>query len=235
MSNIRLFFPESLSVNLRAKLKKSQSHYLTKVMRVKSGEFFSVFNSSGEWKAKVIEVSKGIVEFGVLKKLKEEASKRDIWLAFTPIKSNYFSFMIQKTTELGITKYIPIISDRTIVRKVNLERLEKIVIEASEQSNRLSVPKIEKAISLKEFLKKNQNLDVIFGDVNKNNNNLNLKKIEKKPVCILIGPEGDFSEEEREKILKLKNIIPFKINNNILRSETAAISIISIISFNLLS
>ena len=112
MSNIRLFFPESLSVNLRAKLKKSQSHYLTKVMRVKSGEFFSVFNSSGEWKAKVIEVSKGIVEFGVLKKLKEEASKRDIWLAFTPIKSNYFSFMIQKTTELGITKYIPIISDR---------------------------------------------------------------------------------------------------------------------------
>ena len=154
MSNIRLFFPESLSVNLRAKLKKSQSHYLTKVMRVKSGEFFSVFNSSGEWKAKVIEVSKGIVEFGVLKKLKEEASKRDIWLAFTPIKSNYFSFMIQKTTELGITKYIPIISDRTIVRKVNLERLEKIVIEASEQSNRLSVPKIEKAISLKEFLKK---------------------------------------------------------------------------------
>ena len=154
MSNIRLFFPESLSVNLRAKLKKSQSHYLTKVMRVKSGEFFSVFNSSGEWKAKVIEVSKGIVEFGVLKKLKEEASKRDIWLAFTPIKSNYFSFMIQKTTELGITKFIPIISDRTIVRKVNLERLEKIVIEASEQSNRLSVPKIEKAISLKEFLKK---------------------------------------------------------------------------------
>ena len=139
--------------------------------------------------------------------------------------------MIQKTTELGITKYIPIISDRTIVRKVNLERLEKIVIEASEQSNRLSVPKIEKAISLKEFLKKNQNLDVIFGDVNKNNNNLNLKKIEKKPVCILIGPEGDFSEEEREKILKLKNIQSIKLNNNILRTETAAISAISIVNY----
>ena len=139
--------------------------------------------------------------------------------------------MIQKTTELGITKYIPIISDRTIVRKVNLERLEKIVIEASEQSNRLSVPKIEKAISLKEFLKKNQNLDVIFGDVNKNNNNLNLKKIEKTPVCILIGPEGDFSEEEREKILKLKNIQSIKLNNNILRTETAAISAISIVNY----
>ena len=231
MSNIRLFFSESLSVNLRAKLEKSQSHYLTKVMRVKSGEFFSVFNNSGEWKAKVNEVSKGIVEFDVLKKLKEETSKRDIWLAFTPIKSNYFSFMIQKTTELGITKYIPIISDRTIVRKVNLERLEKIVIEASEQSNRLSVPKIEKAISLKEFLKKNQNLDVIFGDVNKNNNNLNLKKNEKKPICILIGPEGDFSEEEKKKILTLKNIQSIKLNNNILRTETAAISAISIINY----
>ena len=231
MSNIRLFFSESLSVNLRAKLEKSQSHYLTKVMRVKSGEFFSVFNNSGEWKAKVNEVSKGIVEFDVLKKLKEETSKRDIWLAFTPIKSNYFSFMIQKTTELGITKYIPIISDRTIVRKVNLERLKKIVIEASEQSNRLSVPKIEKTISLKEFLKKNQNLDVIFGDVNKNNNNLNLKKNEKKPICILIGPEGDFSEEEKKKILTLKNIQSIKLNNNILRTETAAISAISIINY----
>ena len=231
MSNIRLFFPESLSLNLSAKLQRSQSHYLTKVMRVKSGETFSVFNKSGEWQAQINEISKGIVEFNVLKKLKEETGKRDIWLAFTPIKSNYFNFMIQKTTELGVTKYIPIISDRTIVRKVNLERLEKIVIEASEQSNRLTIPKIEKAITLEEFLKNSKNLDIIFGDVNKNNNNLNLKKNEKKPICILIGPEGDFSEEEKKKILTLKNIQSIKLNNNILRTETAAISAISIINY----
>ena len=231
MSNIRLFFPESLSLNLSAKLQRSQSHYLTKVMRVKSGETFSVFNKSGEWQAQINEISKGIVEFNVLKKLKEETGKRDIWLAFTPIKSNYFNFMIQKTTELGVTKYIPIISDRTIVRKVNLERLEKIVIEASEQSNRLTIPKIEKAITLEEFLKNSKNLDIIFGDVNKNNNNLNLKKNEKKPICILIGPEGDFSEEEKKKILTLKNIQSIKLNNNILRTETAAISAVSIVNY----
>ena len=231
MSNIRLFYSKSLSLNLTDNLDKSQSHYVSKVMRIKENEVFSLFNNIGEWEAKILNISKGIVEFNIVKQLRQKENIKELWLAFSPIKSNYFSFMIQKTTELGITKYIPIISDRTIVRKVNLERLEKIVIEASEQSNRLSVPKIEKAISLKEFLKKNQNLDVIFGDVNKNNNNLNLKKIEKKPVCILIGPEGDFSEEEREKILKLKNIQSIKLNNNILRTETAAISAISIVNY----
>jgi len=233
MSNVRLFFSESLSLNLSSKLNRSQSHYLTKVMRVKVGELFSLFNQSGEWEAKINEISKGIVEFTVLKKLREKDNEKDIWLAFTPIKSNFFSFMIQKATELGVTKFLPIITDRTIVRKINYERIEKIIIEASEQSNRIKVPKVEKVQNLNSFLEKNNSkINIIFGDLNTKNQNLDPKiKKEDKPICIIIGPEGDFTESEREQILNFKDVQSLKINNNILRTETAAISAISIVNY----
>ena len=233
MSNIRLFFSESLSINLEASLDKSQSHYLSKVMRINIGQSFSLFNQSGEWEAKIKEINKGIVEFLVIKKLRSANNERDIWLAFAPIKLNYLSLMIQKATELGVTKFIPILTERTIVRKLNDKRLNKIIIEASEQSNRLKVPKLEKILKLNEFLKLNQNTNIIFGDLNTDNSKINFKSSDQ--ICILIGPEGDFTLKERENILKLKKLIPLKINQNILRSETAAISMISIISFNLLS
>ena len=233
MSNIRLFFSESLSLNFNAKLDKSQSHYVNKVMRVKKNETLSLFNSSGEWEAKIKEISKGIVEFIIIKQLRQKDNEKAIWLAFSPIKSNYFNFMLQKATELGVTKFVPIITDRTIVRKINYERIKKITIEASEQSNRLVVPKIEKIQNLKSFLEKNNSkINIIFGDINTKNQNLDSKiKKEDKPICIIIGPEGDFTESEREQILNFKDVQSLKINNNILRSETAVISALSIINY----
>tara|TARA_B100000401_G_scaffold141579_1_gene94022 strand:- start:83 stop:784 length:702 start_codon:yes stop_codon:yes gene_type:complete len=233
MSNIRLFFSESLSINLSSKLDKSQSHYLSKVMRVNTGEKFSLFNQNGEWEAKIDKIIKGIVEFSISKKIRSNTNEKEIWLAFAPIKLNYLNLMIQKATELGVTKFIPILTERTIVRKINEKRVNKIIIEASEQSNRLKVPQLEEIIKLDDFLKFNQKTNIIFGDLNTNNKKLNINSTE--PICILVGPEGDFTTKEREKILKLKNLIPLKINENILRSETAAISIISIVTFNLLS
>ena len=230
MSNIRLFFKESLSLNLTAKLDKSQSHYVNKVMRVKVDEVFSLFNSSGEWEAKILTISKSIVEFNITKQLRQKESTKELWLAFSPIKSNYFNFMIQKATELGVTKFLPIIFDRTIVRKINKERLEKVIIEAAEQSNRINVPSIEEPQSLKDFLS-NEKMDLIFTDLNSQNKKIDLDKLTNNPTCVIIGPEGDFSEEEREKILSFKGVQPIKINENILRSETAVISALSIVSY----
>jgi 16S rRNA (uracil1498-N3)-methyltransferase len=212
------------------KLDKSQSHYLTKVMRVKENEVFSLFNKNGEWEAKVLEISKSIVEFKITKQLRKKENFKELWLAFSPIKSNYQNFMIQKATELGVTKFLPIIFDRTVVRKINKVRLEKIVIEASEQSNRINVPTIEDAQNLNSFLKKNS-MDLIFTDLNSNNDKINRSKLTDKPVCIIIGPEGDFSESEREEILSFNNVQAIKINENILRSETAVISAISIVNY----
>jgi len=230
MTNIRLFFKESLSLNLTTKLDKSQSHYVNKVMRVKVGEVFSLFNSSGEWEAKILNISKSIVEFNITKQLRQKENVKDLWLAFSPIKSNYFNFMTQKATELGVTKFLPIIFDRTIVRKINKERLEKVIIEAAEQSNRINIPIIEEPQSLKKFLE-NKMIDLIFTDLNSDNKKLNIEKLTNNPTCVIIGPEGDFSEDERKQILEFKNVQPIKINENILRSETAVISALSIIIY----
>ena len=230
MSNIRLFFSDTLSTNMIDKLNKDQSHYLSKVMRVKENEVFSLFNKEGEWEAKILGISKNTVEFKIIKQLKQKESIKELWLAFSPIKSNYQNFMLQKATELGVTKFLPIIFDRTVVRKINKERSEKIVIEACEQSNRINVPTIEGAQNLSAFLKKNS-MDLIFTDLNSNIKKIDKSKFTDKPVCIIIGPEGDFSETERERILSFKGVQPIKINENILRSETAVISAISIVNY----
>jgi len=230
MSNIRLFFPKSLSINLLDKLDKSQSHYISKVMRVKANEVFSLFNNNGEWEAKILSISKSIVEFNITKQLRQKENSKELWLAFSPIKSNYFNFMIQKATELGVTKFLPIIFDRTIVRKINKERLNKVIIEATEQSNRIQVPNLENPQSLSNFLDKNK-IDLIFTDLNSKTNKLDLKKLTNNPNCIIVGPEGDFSESERIEILSYKDVQAIKINENILRSETAVISALSIINY----
>ena len=232
MSNIRLFFSESLSINLKGKLDKSQSHYVNKVMRIKVNGVFSLFNSSGEWEAKILNIPKNIVEFNITKQLRQKENENELWLAFSPIKSNYFNFMIQKATELGITKFLPVIFDRSIVRKINKTRLDKIIIEATEQSNRIKIPFLEKPKSLKKFLSDNKNkINLVFADLNSRNNKLDIKNLSKKPTCLIIGPEGDFSELEREIILSFNNVTSIKINKNILRTETAAISSISIINY----
>ena len=230
MGNIRLFFSNSITTGMTNMLDKSQSHYLNKVMRVKENELFSLFNNKGEWEAKILKISKGFVEFEIIKQLRQKENMKDLWLAFSPIKSNYQNFMIQKATELGVTKFLPIIFDRTIVRSINIERLKKIAIEASEQSNRINIPSIEQTQNLESFLNSNL-VDLIFTDLNSTNKKIDKSKLTNKPTCIIVGPEGDFSELEREKILTFKGVQTVKINENILRSETAVISAISIVNY----
>tara|TARA_B100001057_G_C22425980_1_gene785456 strand:- start:3 stop:704 length:702 start_codon:yes stop_codon:yes gene_type:complete len=230
MSNIRLFFSATLSADMIDKLDKSQSHYLIKVMRIKENEFFSLFNKNGEWEAKILKISKSIVEFKIIKQLRQKENIKELWLAFSPIKSNYQNFIIQKATELGVTRFLPIIFERTVVRKINKERLDKIVIEASEQSNRINLPKIEDSQNLNNFLKTNS-MNLIFTDLNSNTNKIDKSKLTDKPICIIVGPEGDFSAAEREEILSFSGVQAIKISENILRSETAVISAISIINY----
>ena len=232
MGNIRLFFSNSITTGMTDMLDKSQSHYLNKVMRVKENELFSLFNNRGEWEAKILKISKGLVEFETIKQLRQKENLRDLWLAFSPIKSNYQNFMIQKATELGVTKFLPIIFERTIVRSINVERLKKIAVEASEQSNRINIPLIEQTQNLESFLNSNL-VDLIFTDLNSTNKKIDKSKLTNKPTCIIVGPEGDFSELEREKIHSFKGVQAIKINENILRAETAVISAISIVNYTI--
>ena len=234
-SKARLFYPKELKSGLISKLSEGQSHYTKNVMRLKQGDKISLFNSSnGEWDASILAHSKDTTEFKVEKLSRPQEEENNLWLAFSPIKKISQDIMIQKTTELGVQKFIPILCERSVVREINIERAEKIVTEASEQSNRISVPKILKMQNLENFLKSfPKNGNIVFCDINCDSNNLQNILSKKNPVCILIGPEGDFSEKERQLIVDHKKTISISLAKNILRAETAAIAATTILSNNL--
>ena len=127
-SKIRLYFSDKIQSELISHLNKEQSHYLKDVMRLKSGDILSIFNSQGEWNVRIENYQKDSTRIKILKKVRNREKENDIWLAFSPIKQNQLNFMIQKTTELGIQKFIPIICERSIVKDINIERIKKIII-----------------------------------------------------------------------------------------------------------
>ena len=234
MSNIRLYYPNSIAENTTSLLSKEHTHYVANVMRLKRGSNINFFNKEGEWISEIVFLEKDRVEVKFLNRVKESFKSSNIELGICLVKKNPMEMILQKATELGVTKIIPIISERTEVKELNHERANKIVIEATEQSNQLIPPEISKIVKLKDFI---YNLDIssklLFADVNCKKS---LKKEEMKDKnlkTILIGPEGDFSPSERKMILEKKNTISFSLSRNILRSDTATISALSIINYSL--
>ena len=230
--NIRLYHPDSILENTTSLLSKEHTHYIVNVMRLKRGSSLNFFNKNGEWKSEVIFLNKDRVEVKFLEKIKEANNFSKTELAICLVKKNPMEIILQKATELGVSKIIPIISERTEVKELNQERAKRIVIEATEQSNQLVPPEITEVIRLKDFLK---NFDttskLLFADVN-SKDNLKAEDLKDfKSLCILIGPEGDFSPSEREFILKNTTVKPFTLSRNILRSDTAVISAISLVNF----
>ena len=235
-STLRLYFPDKIQSDLSSHLTSEQTHYVKDVMRLKTGDKLSVFNTLGEWNAVIQSYEKNGAKIKILEKVRDKNNEKNIWLAFSPIKQNSLNFLIQKGTELGVQKFFPILSERTVVREVNIKRIKKIIIEASEQSNRISVPEIDKPELLKSFLTRfPKNGCLIFCDINSNQNNLKniLEKRIEGPICLLIGPEGDFSQNERKMIINLNQTHSITLAKNILKAETAALSAIAIVNYNL--
>ena len=234
-SKARLFYPDKLKTGTISRLSEKQSHYTKNVIRLKVGDKISLFNSKdGEWDAKIIDQEKIFTEFIVEKLSRPISKENNIWLAFSLIKKVPQDLMIQKTTELGIQKFIPLLCERSVVREINIKRAEKIITESCEQSNRITVPKILNLQRLDDFIKNFPNDGkIIFCDINSNSKDLKNKLTKINPICILIGPEGDFSEEERQFIINKKNVISITLAKNILRAETAAIASTTILNYNL--
>ena len=230
--NIRLYYPSSIVENTTALLSKDHTHYIMNVMRLKRGSKINFFNKTGEWKSEIIFLEKDRVEVKFLKQVKSANNQSKIELAVCLVKKNPMETILQKATELGVSKIIPIISERTEVKEVNQDRAKKITIEATEQSNQLIPPEITEVIKLNDFLKKlDESTKLLFADVN-SQDNLKIEDLQgNKSLCVLIGPEGDFSPFEREAIRGSLNVKPFTISRNILRSDTAVISAISLVNF----
>ena len=230
--NIRLYYPNSIVENTTDLLSKEHTHYVANVMRLKRGSNINFFNKEGEWSSEIIFLEKDRVEVKFLKKIRQASVLSKIELAICLVKKTPMETILQKATELGVNKITPIVSERTEVKEINHERAKRIIIEATEQSNQLSPPEICETIKLKDFLR---NLDVstkiLFADVNSNESLKAEDLKECRSLCILIGPEGDFSPSERETILGNLAVKPFTISRNILRSDTAVISAISLVNF----
>ena len=175
MSNIRLFHPENIADNTTSLLSKEHTHYVVNVMRLKRGSNLNFFNKNGEWNSEIVFLDKDRVEVKFLNKVKEPGSSLNIELAICLVKKNPMETILQKATELGVSKITPIISERTEVKELNYERAKKIVVEATEQSNQLIPPEISEVVKLKDFL---NNLDssskLLFADVNSKDD---LKKV----------------------------------------------------------
>jgi 16S rRNA (uracil1498-N3)-methyltransferase len=232
MSNIRLFHPENITENTTSLLSKEHTHYVVNVMRLKRGSNLNFFNKNGEWLSVIIFLDRDRVEVKFLKKIKEPTNSSNIELAICLVKKSPMETILQKATELGVSKIIPIISERTEVKDINFERANKIVVEATEQSNQLTPPQISEITKLKDFLK---NLDssskLLFADINSKENLKSEVLKESKTLSVLIGPEGDFSPSEQELILANPHVVSFTISKNVLRSDTAVISAISLVNF----
>ena len=230
--NIRLYYPNSIVQNTTELLSKEHTHYVANVMRLKRGSNINFFNKEGEWKSEIIFLEKDRVEVKFLEQIRQASRLSKIELAICLVKKVPMDNILQKATELGINRIFPIISERTEVKDLNYERAKKIIIEATEQSNQLDPPEISKVIKLKDFLK---NLDgstkILFADINSRESLKSEDLKDSKSLCILIGPEGDFSPSEREIILRSLNVKSFTISRNILRSDTAVISAISLVNF----
>ena len=214
--NIRLYNPDSIEENSTNLLSKEHTHYVVNVMRLKRGSNINFFNSEGEWKSEIVFLDKDRVEVKIIEKIKQPKGLSNIELAICLVKKNPMEIILQKATELGVRKITPIISERTEVKELNYDRANKIVIEATEQSNQLSPPNIFEVTKLKDFL---DNLDgtskLLFADVN-STKNLNTETLKQgNPISVLIGPEGDFSPSERDSILGNSNVTSFTISRNL--------------------
>ncbi len=150
MSNIRLFHPENITENTIGLLSKEHTHYVVNVMRLKRGFNLNFFNKDGEWLSEIVFLDRDRVEVKFLNKIKDPINSSNIELAICLVKKSPMETILQKATELGVSKITPIVSERTEVKEINLERANKIVVEATEQSNQLTPPQISE-VQTKDF------------------------------------------------------------------------------------
>ena len=232
-AKIRLYFPGKLSLEDPVKLENKQVHYLINVMRKKIDDSILVFNSiNGEFLAKISEIYKNTIIIKIIKKIRDVKIENDIWLLFAPVKKTPTEYIVQKATELGVSKIIPVITERTITKNLNLKRMQDIAIESSEQCERITIPEVCAIKKLKDLIPNWDNDRIIFfcDETIRNNDvvKIDFQNLSTKSFgAVLVGPEGGFSTNETNYLREKKFIRPIDLGPRILRSDTAVIAAIS--------
>ena len=224
-STSRIYLPDALSENATIALNGDILHYIRNVLRLKINDKLRVFNeSSGEFVSNIIDMSKRELQLKVEKLVKKPHSVPRLVIALCIIKNDKMADMISMVVQLGVTEIIPIISEYVVHRNFNHERFQRIAQESAEQCERLDVPVITEPVLLEDFLKKSRN-KVIYAYENSD-----FEFVRDEDAIYMIGPEGGFSEKD-VGILKGSGAVPVSLGRNILRAETAAASMVSIVQF----
>ena len=230
----RLFVANNIGPDVELALSSPQAHYLLHVLRLPEGAGILAFDGrNGEWRADIVKARKGSCCIKMRQKLREQTTAQDIHYAFAPLKQARLDYMVQKATEMGASLLQPVITAHTAVPRLNLERMRANIVEAAEQCGILTVPGIDAPVKLEALLKAcHKSRTVVFCDeraafappLDA------LATLKGRKITALIGPEGGFSEAERELLLSKDFVCPVSLGPRIMRADTAAVAILALIN-----
>jgi 16S rRNA (uracil1498-N3)-methyltransferase len=233
---LRLFVEAPLAAGARISPSEGQAHYLLHVMRARGGERVALFNGvDGEWRARLAEVTRRNCALICEAQGQAQTEVPDLWLAFAPIKKTPADYVAQKATELGVRALQPVITRRTVARRVNLERMRANAIEAAEQSGRLGVPELREPVALDALLQSwPAGRRLLFcdegGDAAPIAAALEKERAGQGAAAwgVLTGPEGGFDPQERAAIRACSFVLPVTLGPRIMRADTAALAALAI-------
>ena len=224
----RLFVNVALKATIEITATSDQAHYLLKVMRARNGDHVILFNGcDGEWTSVIRDVSKKKCTFRVEKQLRKQLAEPDLWLAFAPLKKSNTDFVIEKASELGVSRIIPVFTEHTNTTHVKSERLRLIAMEAAEQCDRLSVAKVIESVTFAELIDQwPEQRGLLVPDETGGGEALKstLDSEQKSLHGFLIGPEGGFARSELDALRNLPFATRVGLGPRILRAETAALA-----------
>jgi len=223
----RLFVEEHLGAGASLKLEGPPANYLGNVLRLGPGAQVKLFDdATGEWLAEIADAGRKRVTLTVGAHLRPRETVPDLWLVFAPIKRGRIDWLVEKATELGVDRLLPVLTERTIVERLNLERLRAHAIEAAEQCERTALPALAEPVKLDRLLKDwPANRALYFAD--ETGGAPMAAAAAPGPAAILIGPEGGFTEAERAAVRALPQAHAVTLGPRVLRADTAALAAVA--------
>jgi len=223
----RLYVETPLGAGARVELDAAQANYLGNVMRLKEGDRLLVFDGmSGEWLAEIAEAGKKRMTLAVIDPTRAQETAPDLWLAFAPVKKGRVDWLVEKAVELGVARLLPVVTQRTIVDKLNLDRMRAHIIEAAEQCGRTALADIDEPVKLDAFLKQRDGTRTLYF-ADETGGEPAATAFKSGPSLILTGPEGGFTPEEAAAIRAAPNATAISLGPRILRAETAALAAVA--------
>ena len=221
----RLYVAQGLFAGASIGLSVPQSHYLAQVMRRQPRDTVRLFDgTNGEWAARLVSVGRKAVIALVETQSAPQEITADLWLCAAPLKRDRFDWVAEKACELGVSRLVPVVTQRTNMGKLNLDKLRAHMTEAAEQCGRTAIPEVTEPVALAELLRTwPAERALLIADEGGGEAILNGCARAPAPAAVLIGPEGGFTDGEREAIRGISGAIAVSLGPRILRADTAAV------------